>query len=143
MTDPLSRSKRRSLLNALMVGASALMVCANCSQGSSAPQQPAPAPSPPPPPPAPPPASSSISIEWTAPVDREDGQPLAASEIAYFEIKITDASAREQLIRISDGNARRHEVEDLPSGSYSVSITATDTDDRQSQESASMSVEVP
>jgi hypothetical protein len=74
-----------------------------------------------------------MGLTWTAPSAREDGSPLALSEIASYHIYYgIEPGDYQNEIDIDDPSAKSAQVEALPSGTYYVVLTAIDMDGRES-----------
>jgi hypothetical protein len=108
---------------------------------------PAPAPPPPPPPPpAPAPTGTSVTLNWTAPSTRENGDPISASEIGGYEIYyFADGtpSGSGTVIDINDVNTTTYTTAVLPSGRWYFSLATYDTNGLYSNFSTPSSVDIP
>ena len=73
-----------------------------------------------------------LSASWNAPTAREDGTPLAASEIAAYDLQYRRvADANYQSIRVL-GSLKTVVIKGVPSGSYEARIATIDTQDLRS-----------
>lgn len=88
-------------------------------------------------------ASGSAVLSWTVPTSREDGSPLAASELAGYEIYLLAESTGEtQVITISNPLATSYTVSGLPADVYHFSMAAKDRHGRLSPLSTIVSKKV-
>jgi len=77
-----------------------------------------------------------IHLSWTAPLEREDNQPISLSEIAGYKVYYgTEKNAYPHSIDIADGAANGHTIENLSSGIYYLTLTTYDTAGRESKPS--------
>jgi hypothetical protein len=77
-----------------------------------------------------------IHLSWTAPLEREDNQPISLSEIAGYKVYYgTEENAYSHSVDISDGAANGHTIENLSSGIYYLTLTTYDTAGRESKPS--------
>ena len=77
-----------------------------------------------------------IHLSWTAPLEREDNQPISLSEIAGYKVYYgTEENTYPHSIDISNGSANGHTIENLSSGVYYLTLTTYDTAGRESKPS--------
>lgn len=77
-----------------------------------------------------------IRLSWTAPLEREDNQPISLSEIAGYKVYYgTEENTYPHSIDISNGAANGHTIENLSSGVYYLTLTTYDTAGRESKPS--------
>ena len=77
-----------------------------------------------------------IHLSWTAPLEREDNQPISLSEIAGYKVYYgTEENTYPHSIDISNGSANGHTIENLSSGIYYLTLTTYDTAGRESKPS--------
>ena len=77
-----------------------------------------------------------IHLSWTAPLEREDNQPISLSEIAGYKVYYgTEENTYPHSIDISNGAASDHTIENLSSGTYYLTLTTYDTAGRESKPS--------
>ena len=73
-----------------------------------------------------------LSGSWNAPTAREDGTPLAASEIAAYDLQYRKAGdANYQSIRVL-GSLKTILIKSVAIASYEARIATIDTEDRRS-----------
>jgi hypothetical protein len=86
---------------------------------------------------------SDVSLSWTAPLEREDNQPISLSDIAGYKIYYGNTEGNyDKSIDINDGIAEGHTVENLASGTYYFVVTTYDTDGRESRYSTVVQVAI-
>lgn len=79
------------------------------------------------------PELGSASLNWQAPVERADGEPLSASEIGGYRIYYGTASgAYAYVIEVDDASATSYVINDLPLDDYYFVLTAIDSTGRES-----------
>lgn len=72
--------------------------------------------------------SKSLTLSWTAPTSRANGDPLLLSELAGYEIYyFLDGSTDEQIIPVNDPATTSYTTAPLPAGTYYFAISAVDT----------------
>ena len=82
-----------------------------------------------------------IQLSWTAPLEREDNQPLSLSEIAGYKVYYgTEENTYPHSIDISNGSADGHTIENLSSGIYYLTLTTNDTAGRESKPSEEIKI---
>ena len=82
-----------------------------------------------------------IQLSWTAPLEREDNQPLSLSEIAGYKVYYgTEENTYPHSIDISNGSADGHTIENLSSGIYYLTLTTYDTAGRESKPSEEIKI---
>jgi hypothetical protein len=74
------------------------------------------------------PTSFSAKVSWTAPSTRQDGQPLALSDLSGYEVYYTtDSSSAGTAIKVSGGTTASYVISNLPAGTYYFAISAIDS----------------
>jgi hypothetical protein len=69
----------------------------------------------------------SAVLQWSAPTQRENGEPLTVDELGGYEIRVyLQDDPDYKTIVIPDGQATGFRVNDLPSGTHSFRIAAYD-----------------
>ena len=87
--------------------------------------------------PPPTPVTYNAQLSWTAPTIREDGTPLALSELAGYEIYYTsDDPAVAGTITIAGGSEASYVLPNLAAGNYYFTISAIDSEGLKSAMSA-------
>ena len=82
-----------------------------------------------------------IRLSWTAPLEREDNQPISLSEIAGYKIYYgTVENTFSHSVDITDGAANGHTLENLSSGIYYLTLTTYDTAGRESKPSGEIKI---
>jgi hypothetical protein len=82
----------------------------------------------------------AVSLSWTAPVARADGNALSMSEIAGYNIYYgTKAGSYTKAISINNASSSSATIDDLPLGTYYVVMTTRDTTGVESSYSTSVS----
>ena len=72
-------------------------------------------------------ATGSFTLNWTAPTTRSDGSPLSLSDIAGYRIYYGSSQGDyPNSVNLNDGSADSAVVENIPVGSYFVSMTTYD-----------------
>src|SRR5690606_19429271 len=75
--------------------------------------------------PTPTPTSYTAKLSWTAPSTREDGKPLAMSELKGYEIYYTSDDLNQSVtVPVSGGTKTSHSVPNLKPGTYHFAISA-------------------
>lgn len=94
--------------------------------------------------PTPAPATFSLNLSWSIPSARENGQALALSELAGYEIYyvVDGVSVTDRTIAVTGGAVVTYKVSDLPAGSYNFAITAIDSTGVKSALSSVVAVNV-
>lgn len=82
--------------------------------------------------------SLNLSLGWSAPSTRVDGEPLAAEDIAGYKIYYGTAS-NEYTTAIDVGNTSTYTISNLSSGTYYVTVTAYDVAGNESAHSTEIS----
>ena len=77
--------------------------------------------------------AGGISIRWAAPAEREDGSPIAMSQIAGYRVYYgrTQGSYPNE-VAINSGSTMNATLSGLGSGTYYIVVTAVDSDGRES-----------
>jgi len=94
---------------------------------------------------APPPAEPAEppTLHWEAPLTREDGSRLYASDISsyriYYRLRHRDSY---EVISLSGDADTRYPLEDFPPGAYEFSITALDEQGLESRRSDSVNIDL-
>lgn len=69
----------------------------------------------------------SANLNWSAPSTREDGTPLALSELKGYEIYYTSEDLNvSQTVSVSGASTASHKVSNLKAGTYYFAISAID-----------------
>ena len=83
------------------------------------------------------------TLHWDAPLTREDGSRLYASDISgyriYYRLRHTD---NYEVISLSGDDITRYQLEGFPPGAYEFSITALDDSGLESQRSDPITVDL-
>ena len=82
------------------------------------------------------------TITWTNPTEREDGTPLALTEIGGYRIYWGSASGDLQQTIVVNGQRTAHTV-DFPPGKSYFQMTVVDTAGRESLPTPELVAEVP
>ena len=84
--------------------------------------------------------TGSITLAWTAPVTRADGEPMSLAEIGGFRIYYGKSVANYQkTVDVTDGTATTAIMTDVPAGNYFIVMTTYDTEGRESRFSSEVS----
>ncbi len=82
----------------------------------------------------------AVSLSWSAPVARADGNALSMGEIAGYSIYYgTKAGNYSNTININNASTTSASIDDLPVGTYYVVMTTRDTTGVESSYSKSVS----
>ena len=82
-------------------------------------------------------------LSWTVPTTREDGSPLAPTDLAGYEIYVlAEATGESNVISVTDPLATQYDVAGLAPGVYYFSMAALDTAGNKSALSAVVSKKV-
>jgi len=73
------------------------------------------------------PTTKSVTIMWTRPTTRVNGQPLSVDEIHKYVISITNDTYTDILIDVVDATAEKYVIENLSVGTWSFKMAAVDT----------------
>jgi len=96
--------------------------------------------------PAPAPTSYSVKLSWTIPTTRENGQPLALSELQGYEVYYAPdnsaSTANDKVIPVTGGSINSSVITQLPAGTYYFSISAIDSNGLKSPLSTMVSAKV-
>ncbi len=85
----------------------------------------------------------SITLTWSAPVERENGNLLSPSELTGYQIYYTVEETGESImIEIDDTRTTEYEFRDLAPGTYFFAITAVDSKGEISELSDMVTVHV-
>jgi hypothetical protein len=88
--------------------------------------------------------SYSANLSWVVPSSRENGDPLAITELAGYEVYvIAEASGEDQLLAIDDPMVSKLVVPNLAPDTYFFSISSIDKDGLISRLSSIISLIVP
>ena len=83
------------------------------------------------------------SLSWVAPSEREDGTPIALSEIAGYRVYYgVTVGEYPHHFDITDSTSVQTNLQNLPPGDYVFVITTLDTDGRESEYSNEVSVSI-
>lgn len=86
-------------------------------------------------------ATNALSLNWTAPSEREDGSVMNLSEIAGYRIYYgTETGNYQNQLDINDSSAVQAKISEIPSDTYYVVVTVVDTDGRESSYSSEVVV---
>ena len=78
-------------------------------------------------------SNAALSLNWTAPSEREDDTGLSLSEIAGYRIYYgTEAGNYQYQFVVNDGSAEQAQIVGAPSGIYYLVMTTIDVDGRES-----------
>lgn len=84
--------------------------------------------------PEPEPQVRDITLEWTAPSQRENGEYLSIAEISGYEIYYTtENSGKSIVVEIDNGNTTSHAFKSLAPDLYYFSMSTLDSDDLKSE----------
>jgi hypothetical protein len=84
--------------------------------------------------PAPPPATRSVTLRWTPPATRENGDYLSLGEIGGYEIYYTgELSGKEGTFTVKNGSASNYKISSLSPDIYHFSMSAIDSRDVKSK----------
>ena len=79
---------------------------------------------------------SSVTVSWSIPTTRENGDPLMIGELVGYELYIiAEASGDDQLVAINDPLTTSKIIEDLSSDTYHFSISSIDSSGQKSEPS--------
>jgi hypothetical protein len=92
------------------------------------------------------PTSYSVTLKWSVPTTRQDGKPLALSELKGYEVYYaTDSNAstvNDTVVSVSGGTINTSVISKLPAGTYYFSISAIDSNGLKSPLSSMVSAKV-
>lgn len=84
-----------------------------------------------------------MSVTWSAPSARANGDPLLLSEVAGYQIYYgTKAGNYPNQINVNDPTAESTQIEGLTSGTYYLVLTTIDSDGRESSYSPEVVVTI-
>ena len=87
--------------------------------------------------------SNNVLLTWVAPSVREDGSPLALSDIAKYEIYVVgEFTGVDQTVVVNDPAVVQYTISSLQNDNYHFAISAVDVDGQLSQPSATVSVDL-
>lgn len=90
------------------------------------------------------PVETTVTLSWLAPKSRDDGTPLALSEIAGYRIYVVaEYSGSDSVIAIDDPAQLSYTTGPLNSDTYHFSISAIDTDGLVSEPSPVVTSTIP
>ena len=76
------------------------------------------------------PSTYDVKLTWTIPTTRQNGKPLALSELKGYEVYYaTDSNAStvtDTVVKINGGSVNNSVISKLPPGTYYFSISAID-----------------
>lgn len=76
---------------------------------------------------------SDVALSWIAPVEREDGTPIAMAEIAGYKVYYgTSQNNYTNEVDIADRNTMQATLKSLVAGTYYIVVTTYDMDGRES-----------
>jgi hypothetical protein len=85
-------------------------------------------------------APLTITLSWTAPFTRENGEPLAMGDISGYEI-VTESSALQlNSVSVPTADVTVHTFENLTPADYAFSIYTYDNENNRSQPSSSLTI---
>ncbi|WP_435105010.1 Calx-beta domain-containing protein [Arhodomonas sp. AD133] len=88
--------------------------------------------------------TSSLTVQWSAPTEREDGEPLDMSEIGGYRIYYgTSSDALDNSVEVADAYATSYTIDDLSSDTYYTAVTTYDTEGVESAKSDVHSTTLP
>jgi hypothetical protein len=88
-------------------------------------------------------STEGVSLSWSAPITREDGDLLTLSELEGFRVYYgTDKNALNALVDLNDSSETSYTVTGLSPGVYYFAVTAYDYDGLESGYSEIVSKEV-
>lgn len=89
--------------------------------------------------------AANANLRWQPPVEREDGTPLASTELAgYYVYYGQDATlAVAEKLWIPNGDTTTKTITDLGRGSWHFAVTAVDTRGLESIKSSIVTLNVP
>jgi hypothetical protein len=83
------------------------------------------------------------TLSWNPPSERENGFPIALSEIAGYRVYYgVSADEYPHRFDITDGTAVQTKIQSLPPGDYVFVITTLDTSGQESRYSEEVSVSI-
>lgn len=92
------------------------------------------------------PSTYNVKLSWTIPTTRQNGTPLALSELKGYEVYYaTDSStstANDTVVKVTGGSINTSTISALPAGTYYFSISAIDVNGVKSPLSAMVSTKV-
>lgn len=79
--------------------------------------------------PTPTPTTYNLSVKWTIPATRENGQALTLSELSGYEIYyvLDGAGAVDKTILVNGGSVAIYKIANLAPGTYNIAISAVDS----------------
>ena len=72
-------------------------------------------------------ASADISLNWQAPLSREDGSALPITAIAGYEISYENGRQQTTIITLNNADSNSYKINDLPPDDYQFAVFAFDT----------------
>ena len=72
-------------------------------------------------------ASADISLNWQAPLSREDGSALPITAIAGYEISYENSRQQTAIITLNNADSNSYKINDLPPDDYQFAVFAFDT----------------
>ena len=72
-------------------------------------------------------ASADISLNWQAPLSREDGSALPITAIAGYEISYENSRQQTTIITLNNADSNSYKINDLPPDDYQFAVFAFDT----------------
>ena len=85
----------------------------------------------------------SITVSWTAPSTRANGEPISLSDIGGYELHYGRGTGRYgNVVTIENNGRNRYTIEGLRPGSYFVAMRTVDTQGASSSYSAEVRVTV-
>lgn len=77
------------------------------------------------------PKTYNVKLTWNIPTKRQNGQPLALSELkgyeVYYAADSNTSTVNDTVVRINGGSINNSVISKLPAGTYYFSISAIDT----------------
>ncbi|MDX1268387.1 MAG: fibronectin type III domain-containing protein, partial [Oceanisphaera sp.] len=78
--------------------------------------------------PEPEPDTLSVTLYWSVPMERANGDPLSLDEIGGYEIRYRETGAEDYVtLVINDAGTDQYLIEDLPGGDYEFQVATFDS----------------
>ena len=88
------------------------------------------------------PATGSVTLDWSIPTERENGDALPVSELWGYIVMARYSDGDVVSYGVEGGAIQSYRLNDLASGDWSFAVKAVDTNDLESKPSAWVSVRV-
>ncbi|WP_435105009.1 fibronectin type III domain-containing protein [Arhodomonas sp. AD133] len=73
-------------------------------------------------------ATGSLTVDWTAPSKRADGEPLDMSEIGGYRIHYgTSSGSRDTMVEVANAYTTSYTIDGLASQTCYIAVTTYDT----------------